>query len=305
MKNIVYALILSLTIHILFLLILNEEKIIPLEKIKKEKQQKQVIRYVKLKKIISPIKEPQILKKPLKEKELNSRNTKLNFNKKTEKNKISIKKVSKNILKKPAKRDTVKKAKKTEPKPSKKIVVKPTYTQKLPKKIQKIVRKKVLILNKPDKTLPTIFKNRERSLDKASKKVQEDTLESFLSTPIMDNDLVDPITKKYLDLYGDEFKSFTKVQKVYLKRNLKAISSITKSYMMYPRISIRTKQMGTNVIEFTLFPNGDISSVILSTSSGYEALDDESVNAVEIAYQDYPRPRKATKIKIHINYLLY
>jgi len=301
MKNIVYALILSLTIHILFLLILKEGKTIPLKKIEKEKQEKQSIRYVKLKKILPPKKEPVILKKAIKEKKLNTKITKLNFNKKPENNKITVKKVSKKNLKTPAKRETVKKAKKTESKPSKKIVIKPTYTQDLPKKVKKVPRKKELLLKKPNKISPI----KRKSLDKASKDIQSNTLESFLSTPPIANDLVDPITQKYLDLYGDEFKSFTKVQKVYLKRNLKAIGSITKQYMMYPRISIRTKQMGTNVVEFTLYPNGDISSVILSTSSGYEALDDESVNAVEIAYQDYPRPRKATKIKIHINYLLY
>jgi len=305
MKNIVYALILSLTIHILFLLILNEEKTLPLKKIEKEKQQKQSIRYVKLKKIMPAKKEPVILEKTIKEKKPNTKITKLNFNKKTEKNKVTLKKVSKENLKAPSKRDTVKKAKKTEPKPSKKIVIKPTYTQPLPKKVKKVLIKKELHLKKPKKISLRENKIKKKSLDKASKDIQNNTLESFLSTAPIDNDLVDPITQKYLDLYGDEFKSFTKVQKVYLKRNLKAIGSITKQYMMYPRISIRTKQMGTNVVEFTLFPNGDISSVTLSTSSGYEALDDESVNAVEIAYQDYPRPRKATKIKIHINYLLY
>ena len=93
--------------------------------------------------------------------------------------------------------------------------------------------------------------------------------------------------------------------KVYLEKNLKTIGSITQKYLRYPAISVRTRQSGTNIIEFTLHPNGDITQPIITSSSGYEALDSNTIKTIEIAYKDYPRPTQATKIRIYVTYRLY
>ncbi len=319
MKNIVYALILSFFIHILFLLVVHEPKEQNNKKIEKKEPKKQHITYVKLKKKEVPQKPEPVKKVPKKKESDLSVNLTKEIAKKTSPKSSSIKiakevklkKVIKENFVKTKKRAVVKKPKKIIAKVKPKTIVKPTYTQALPKKPKVIKKKKTLVLKKPipkaiKAPLPkTKLPEEKKSLDLLSKKLQENTLESFLSTPNLNENTVDKITQGYLDLYGDEFKSFTKVQKVFLKRNLKGIGQITQRYMSYPRVSIRTRQYGTNVVEFTLYPNGDISGVLLTTSSGYEALDRGSVNTIEIAYQDYPKPRVATKIKIYMNYILY
>jgi protein TonB len=60
-----------------------------------------------------------------------------------------------------------------------------------------------------------------------------------------------------------------------------------------------------NIIEFVLHPNGDITKPIITSSSGYEALDKNTIKTIEIAYKDYPRPSEPTKIRIYVTYRLY
>ncbi|RXK00389.1 hypothetical protein CRU98_04315 [Arcobacter sp. CECT 8986] len=159
---------------------------------------------------------------------------------------------------------------------------------------------------------------KQKELKKVQKKIQEqqkrsvkkDPLENFLlSNPVLDKDLLDEETKSYIKLYGKEYDKFTKVQKEFLQDNLKKIGRITQKYLYkrgYPRIAIRTKQEGMNVIEFYLYPNGDISDMKIINSSNYSTLDKNTKETIETAYKDYPRPKEKTKIRIYVHYkILY
>ncbi|NQY95038.1 MAG: TonB family protein [Campylobacteraceae bacterium] len=305
MKNIVYAVIISLFIHLLFLLVLQEENIAPIKNIVKETPKKQHITYVKLKKVV-PIKkiiEKRIEKKKddltvdLTKKAIKKTSLKINSEKTTKKSKL--KKVNKEKFVKTKKRDVVKKPKNIVAKAKVKTVVKP----KIIKKKKTLVLKKPI--PKPIKTpLPKTKQVKEnKSLDLLSKTLQENTLESFLSTPNLNENTVDKITQRYLKLYGDEFKSFTKVQKVFLKRNLKSIISVTRMYMRFPEVLLRKKHGGELILEFLLYPNGDIGSILLTSSSGYTSLDKGAINTIEIAYPEYPKPRVTTKIKLKMIYI--
>ncbi len=180
------------------------------------------------------------------------------------------------------KKKIVKKPKKIIQKPIKRAVVKPTFTKPLPKK-------KIIKPQEKRKTVPN------------------KSLENFLlADPVpLDRNMLDEITKSYINLYGEEFNSFTKVQKVFLQKNLKDIGKITERYLRYPSIAVRTRQQGMNVIQFYLYPNGDISDLKLTDSSGFTSLDKNTVETIEIAYKDYPRPKTKTKIKIYVFYKLY
>ena len=74
---------------------------------------------------------------------------------------------------------------------------------------------------------------------------------------------------------------------------------------MYPEAAGRLNMQGRSVVEFWLHPNGDISELRLLDSSGYRALDKNSIETIEIAYKDYPRPSQKTKIRIYVHYELY
>ena len=131
---------------------------------------------------------------------------------------------------------------------------------------------------------------------------QKQSLENFLGTKLETS--IDEKTKSYIKLYGKEFESFDKDTKKFLIDNLSEIGTVTKKYLTYPQISIRTNQQGLSAVEFILMPNGDIKELKLLQSSFYTALDQSTLRTVEIAYKDYPKPTKPTKIRIYVNYIL-
>lgn len=205
--------------------------------------------------------------------------------------KSTPKKIQKEVVKK----EPVKREKKI-PKEYKKVkkIVKQSrrkVVKKEPKKIQRKPIEKVEAVPNYQKLNPSKF--------------QKESLETFLAKPVLDLQLLDELTQSYIRLYGEEYNNFTKVQKVFLQKSLKDIGRITQKYLRYPRISIQTRQSGMNIIEFTLYPNGDISTPFISNSSGYSALDKNTLETIQIAYKDYPRPKEATKIKIYVKYVLY
>ena len=272
MKYIILGLVLSISVH---LLIFNTVKVDKIEFSDKKASSKNVtksnINYVTLK--AKPKPEPKKIIKKTAKKEI----------------KKVKQKPKKPIKKKELKKKDFKKVVKKEIKPQKKREVKKKLLK--PKTEAKPLEKKEAIPNYT-KLNPTKF--------------QKNNLEKILANPPKEEpELIDELTKSYIKLYGDEYKSFTKVQKVYLKRNLKNIGMITQKYLKYPRIAVRTRQSGTNVIEFILHPNGDITKPIITSSSGYESLDENTIKTIEIAYKDYPRPKEPTKIRIYVNYKLY
>ncbi|BCD60023.1 MULTISPECIES: energy transducer TonB [unclassified Nitratiruptor] len=106
-------------------------------------------------------------------------------------------------------------------------------------------------------------------------------------------------------LYKDDFSTFTKNQKKFIKDNLGKIGMITQKYLYlrgYPYIAIKTRQEGTNLVEFYLHPNGDITDLKILKSSGYEALDKNTLETIKTAYKDYPLPKETTLIRIYVKY---
>ncbi len=112
--------------------------------------------------------------------------------------------------------------------------------------------------------------------------------------------------QRYLkNLYGQEYDELSKEQKEFLGTNLKTIGSVTQRHLNilgYPRVAQITRQNGTNIVEFTLYPSGDISGLKLVKRSGYSALDDHSIELIEVAHMDYPRPDSATTVRIKVIY---
>lgn len=169
-------------------------------------------------------------------------------------------------------------------------------------------KKKIPLIKLPDtqkqqidlKQLFTIPKE-----DLAKQQEEKIQKEREIQEEIQELQKLPEITQSYIKLYGEKYFEFSKEQRRYLKQNLSKIGEITQRYLTYPRISIRTKQQGVNVIEFYLHPNGDISEVRISDTSYYTALDQNTIETIKLAYQDYPRPQEKVKIKIYVKYILY
>ena len=189
---------------------------------------------------------------------------------------------------------------------------KPIVEQKFQKKIEtpqikKEVSKKIEYNQKIDieksKELQKTILN-EQIVNK-NNSIQDKTLENFLSQK-------EPVNKDILNelqkLYGEEYDKFTKVQKAYLEKNLGNFQTITQRVLDrlgYPPLAAKLKIGGVNIVEFMFHPDGSISNLRVIDSSGYAILDNYSVELIEIAYKNYPKPETSTKLRFHVQYRLY
>ena len=206
-----------------------------------------------------------------------------------------IKKIKQNKRKIRQKRE----ARKKDSKVKKKIKLIKKNSIKIQKKIQ--TKKPKLDLDKNIYQTPKIIKNNINELLKIEPE------ESLIDKKIKDIKIIqklDKQTQNYIKLYGDEYFDFSKEVKKYLNNNLSDIGRITQMYLTYPRIAVRTKQQGMNIIEFYLYPNGDINDLKIIETSTHSSLDKNTIKTIKLAYKDYPRPPKKTKIKIYVYYSL-
>lgn len=114
--------------------------------------------------------------------------------------------------------------------------------------------------------------------------------------------------REFHALYKDEFDHYTPNQKKFIKSNLNRIQAITQHYLTmrgYPPFAVQQRMQGVNIVEFFLHPNGDITDLKVISSSGFDVLDDNSLDTIRTAYKDYPRPKETTKIRFYIHYQIY
>jgi len=207
--------------------------------------------------------------------------------------KIPLKKKIKKSNKKPVKVIKQKIIKK------KNKIKKPTIYKKVVKKDIKKAKRKSVFTKKQTKVIKKkkIQKIKQSNIQKI--KYQEQQKE------IQDINKLDNLTKSYIKLYGKKYFDLSKKAKTYLKKNLNDIGRITQEYLIYPEIAIKTRQAGTNILEFILQPNGDIKDLKIIGSSSYTTLDENSIQTIRIAYKDYPRPEVDTLVRIYVSYRLY
>ena len=119
--------------------------------------------------------------------------------------------------------------------------------------------------------------------------------------------LPDILNTLYIE-YIKEYDKFTKVQKAYLEKNLNNFQSITQRVLDrlgYPPLAAKLRIGGVNVIEFMFHPDGSITGLKVIDSSGYAVLDDYSIELIEIAYKNYPKPQTSTKLRFNVQYRAY
>ena len=110
------------------------------------------------------------------------------------------------------------------------------------------------------------------------------------------------------DIYNlyENFDNFTKNQKIFIKNKLDLISYITQINLWkrtYPKEAILLKKDGDNILEFYLYPNGDISNIKIIKSINY-ILDENSIETIKASFKDYPKPKEKTLIRFLISYRL-
>lgn len=189
----------------------------------------------------------------------------------------------------------------------KSVPQKESKPQEKPKQSSKTAQRE-----KPEKT-PQKEPAKEESAPKTAK--SEEQNKTFAKKPA-DNSLLSELNNEFKSapkeagspiqkLYGKDFERMGREEQKFIKDNLGAIGKITEKYLRYPDVSARLRQQGASVVEFFLYPNGDISDLRLLEGSGYRPLDKNSIETIEIAYKDYPRPSVKTKIRIYVQYSMY
>jgi len=185
---------------------------------------------------------------------------------------------------------------KVEPKPKKKVVKKEKK-----KPVKKVVKQKRMVKKTKQQ------KKRKRSNDPLANMLMGS------GTSMLPAKQPSPSSGSYgarmiNQLYGKEFDTYTPTQKKFIKNNLGTIHRITQRTLTrngYPTVAVQTKQQGVNIVSFYLHPNGDITGLKLKRRMGYEALDQNTLDVIRIAYKNYPLPNKKTKIIFHVRYTLY
>jgi len=109
------------------------------------------------------------------------------------------------------------------------------------------------------------------------------------------------------ELYGDKFGKLTPGQQKYILNNQEIMRRITQQVLTrVARVNLpnNLRVNATNIIEFYLYPNGDMSDFRFIKKSGYYVLDDTTKETIEYAYSRYPRPTEKTLIRYNVFYNL-
>ena len=186
---------------------------------------------------------------------------------------------------------------KTVPKPLQKIVKKEEK-----KKVVKKVQKKTVV----QKTQQ--YRKPKRSSDPLANALMGSGTSMYPSQQSRPSSSGSYGARMINQLYGKEFDTYSETEKKFIKNNLGTIHAITQRTLTrngYPDVAVRTRQQGTNVVSFYLHPNGDISDLKLKRHIGHQALDQNTLDVIRIAYKDYPLPNKKTKIIFYVRYSIY
>ena len=201
--------------------------------------------------------------------------------------------------KKPYKKPTLNKPKKKtpEPKPKPKPKVKPLPPKKpfiplLAKKEEHNITKE--LKKTPKQKDPMAWLSEDRSAQENKQESKKTYAGSNVSSNVK-------------ELYGDEFGKLSPGQQKYILDNQEIMRRITQQVLnRVARVNLdRNLNVNrSNVIEFYLHPNGDMSDFKFLSKSGYYTLDDITKETIEYAYAKYPRPTETTLIRYNVYYNL-
>jgi outer membrane biosynthesis protein TonB len=115
------------------------------------------------------------------------------------------------------------------------------------------------------------------------------------------------ISPNIQEAYGEAFGKLSEGEQKYIVDNQEIMRRITQEQLnrLGPVNIPRNLNVNTfNIIEFYLHPNGDITELKIITASGFEILDETSLQTIEYSYHRYPLPKEKTLIRYKVGYYL-
>ncbi|UCN01455.1 hypothetical protein LCX93_05940 [Sulfurimonas sp. SWIR-19] len=213
-----------------------------------------------------------------------------------------LKKIVKQKTVKYEPKKTPRKPKLNKPKKTKKIIKK---TVKQPKIKPLPTKKSYIPLEK--KAQPKKIKKPKEKPKKLSWLYEDKSAQETKSVKKKATHNNSNISQNIKKLYGDEFGKLTPGQQQYILDNQEIMRRITQQVLnRVARVNIpRGLHVNrSNVIEFYLHPNGDMTGFRFISKSGYYILDDTTKETIEYAYSRYPRPKETTLIRYNVFYNL-
>ena len=164
----------------------------------------------------------------------------------------------------------------------------------------------------PDTVLETApVEEKEPKPKKESSQLYSKLLKSTVSTAPeseqASKERASKINKDLRDAYGDTFGELSAGEQKFILDNqeiMRRITQQTLNRVARTNIPDNLRVTAYNVIEFYLYPNGDISDIRFITRSGFYMLDDTTIETIEFAYGRYPKPEQKTLIRYKVGYFL-
>jgi len=191
-------------------------------------------------------------------------------------------------VKKPTEPVASKKPPKTKPRDPKPISKKPAY-----KEVKEVTQKETNSTKKPKKKtgLYAMLSKKQKTKTQVKKQTRSGT----------------HIGNDFKEAYGEAFGKLSEGEKKYIIDNQEIMRRITQEQLnrLAPVNIPRNLNVNTsNIIEFYLHPNGDISGLKMVNDSGFEILDETSLQTIEYSYHRYPLPKQKTLVRYKVGYYL-
>ena len=114
---------------------------------------------------------------------------------------------------------------------------------------------------------------------------------------------VNLLPRSILHHYGDEFFELSATEQHYLLNNLqkiRKINDIVGNRLLQSKYDEEIDTKENNIVEFYLHPDGSISGLSLYNEREGSLLDELTVETIELAHSQYPRPKQTTLIRIRV-----
>lgn len=176
------------------------------------------------------------------------------------------------------------------------------------------LKKASLVEKKVEKKIENNSKHSELNVTKVEKK--EKSLYSILSKKVISKkrnqkanstNRESRINSDIRELYGDEFGKLSQGEQKYILDNQEVMRRITQQVLNRVgsvNIPSNLRVNRHNIVEFYLYPNGDISDIKFLERTGFYILDDTTKETIEYAYAQYPHPKQKTLIRYKVGYYL-
>ena len=212
--------------------------------------------------------------------------------------KISLKEL---LIKKPKQIKVIPKKKKSKITKKVKIIKPKPKLKKILKVTPKLLKQKIIIKKKKPVLKQKVQPKNPMAWLYEDKSTQEN--KQIFSKSKHQNS----INQNIKELYGSKFNTLSKNQQDYILDNQEIMRRITQQVLnrvagVNLKGNINTNT--SNIVEFYLHPNGDMTDFKFLAKSSYFELDDTTKETIQYAYSKYPRPTEKTLIRYNVFYNL-